>query len=157
MLDRTYIRFRFKISLHIDDLEVLNVIKSNLNIGKIIVEEKRNSCAFVVQSFSESKDVLATVTSSLLFNNLIMGVCPCPFSFILFFIIYYYGGLLKLKRSGNNYSLLVVKRLRDSGLLFLNRSASYIRRPNNIARFYSSGTTMHIVQPIEQDLIKLEP
>lgn len=57
MLDRTYIRFRFKISLHIDDLEVLNVIKSNLNIGKIIVEEKRNSCAFVVQSFSELKDV----------------------------------------------------------------------------------------------------
>lgn len=54
MLDRTYIRFRFKISLHIDDLEVLNVIKSNLNIGKIIVEEKRNSCAFVVQSFSPS-------------------------------------------------------------------------------------------------------
>ena len=64
MLDRNYIRFRFKISLHIDDLEVLNVIKSNLNIGKIIVEEKRNSCAFVVQSFSELKDVLATVTSS---------------------------------------------------------------------------------------------
>jgi len=53
MLDRTYIRFRFKINLHIDDLEVLNVIKSHLNIGKIIVEENRNSCAFVVQSFSD--------------------------------------------------------------------------------------------------------
>ena len=61
MLDRTYVRFRFKISLHIDDLEVLNVIKSNLNIGKIIVEEKRNSCAFVVQSFSELKDVLCPI------------------------------------------------------------------------------------------------
>ena len=61
MLDRTYIRFRFKISLHIDDLDVLNVIKSNLNIGKIIVEEKRNSCAFVVQSFSELKDVLCPI------------------------------------------------------------------------------------------------
>ncbi len=60
-LDRTYIRFRFKICLHIDDLEVLNVIKSNLKIGKIIVEENRNSCAFVVQSFSELKDVLCPI------------------------------------------------------------------------------------------------
>ena len=64
MLDRTYVRFRFKISLHIDDLEVLNVIKSNLNIGKIIVEEKRNSCAFVVQSFSELKDVLCPIITN---------------------------------------------------------------------------------------------
>lgn len=77
------------------------------------------------------------------------------FGFWLVFIIYSYGGLLK--RSGNNYSLLVVKRLRNRGLLYLNRSASYIRRPNNIARFYSYKTTMHIVQPTEQDLIKLEP
>jgi hypothetical protein len=42
-------------------LEVLNVIKSNLNIGRIIVEEKRNSCAFVVQSFSELKDVICPI------------------------------------------------------------------------------------------------
>jgi hypothetical protein len=157
MLDRTYIRFRFKISLHIDDLEVLNVIKSNLNIGKIIIEEKRNSCAFVVQSFSELKDVFSLATAlSLLFNNLITGVRPSSFGFKLLFIIYYYGGLLK--RSGNNYSLLVVKRLRNSGLLYLNRSVSDIRRPNNIVRFYSSGAIMQpIVQPTEQDLIKLEP
>nr|WDW20843.1 hypothetical protein [Valsa mali var. pyri (nom. inval.)] len=61
-LDRTYIRFRFKINLHIDDLEVLNVIKSKLKIGRIFVEEeKRNSCAFVVQNFSELKDVLCPI------------------------------------------------------------------------------------------------
>jgi hypothetical protein len=47
--------------LHIDDLQVLNAIKSNLKIGRIIVEEKRNSCAFVVQSFSELKDVLCPI------------------------------------------------------------------------------------------------
>ena len=87
---------------------------------------------------------------------MIRGVRPCSFGFKLLFIIYYYGGLLK--RSGNNYSLLVVKRLRNSGLLYLNRSASDIRRPNNIVRFYSSGAIMQpIVQPTEQDLIKLEP
>ena len=61
MLDRTYIRFRFKINLHIDDLQVLNLIKSKLNIGNIIIEENRNSCAFVVQSFSELKDVLCPI------------------------------------------------------------------------------------------------
>lgn len=60
-LDRGYIRFRFKINLHIDDLQVLNVIKSNLNIGRIIVEENRNSCAFVVQSFSELKNVICPI------------------------------------------------------------------------------------------------
>lgn len=36
-LDRGYIIFRFKINLHIDDLEVINIIKSKLNIGRIIV------------------------------------------------------------------------------------------------------------------------
>lgn len=61
-LDRTYIIFRFKINLHIDDLQqVLNVIKSNLNIGRIVVEESRSSCAFVVQNFSELKDVLCPI------------------------------------------------------------------------------------------------
>lgn len=53
-LDRGYIRFRFKINLHIDDLEVINIIKSKLNIGIIIVEENKSSCAFVVQNFSSS-------------------------------------------------------------------------------------------------------
>lgn len=60
-LDRGYIRFRFKINLHIDDLQVLNLIKSKLNIGRIIVEENRNSCAFVVQSFSELKDIICPI------------------------------------------------------------------------------------------------
>lgn len=60
-LDRTYIRFRFKINLHIDDLQVLKVIKSNLNIGIITIDENRSSCAFVVQSFSELKDILCPI------------------------------------------------------------------------------------------------
>jgi len=94
-----------------------------------------------------------------------------PF-YCLFFFVYlitcYYEGLLK--RSGNNYSSLVVKRLINNGLLYLNRSAYFVIRPNNIAaslvskkeiagsaRFFSSDTTMHIVQHTEQDLIKLEP
>jgi len=32
-----------------------------LNIGKIVIEENKNSCAFVVQSFSELKDVLCPI------------------------------------------------------------------------------------------------
>ena len=60
-LDRTYIRFRFKINLHIDDLEVLNTIKSKLKIGKVIIEQNRNSCAFIVEKFAELKDVLCPI------------------------------------------------------------------------------------------------
>ena len=51
-LDKVYIRFRFKINLHIDDIEVLKTIQSKLNIGRIVIEENKNSCAFIVQSFS---------------------------------------------------------------------------------------------------------
>ena len=51
-LDKVYIRFRFKINLHIDDIEVLKTIQSKLNIGIIVIEENKNSCAFIVQSFS---------------------------------------------------------------------------------------------------------
>ena len=94
MLDRTYVRFRFKISLHIDDLEVLNVIKSNLNIGKIIVEEKRNSCAFVVQSFSELKDVLCPI-----FANF-----PLQTSKKLDFQDFYAAILIKAKSKNENLS-----------------------------------------------------
>lgn len=60
-LDKAYIRFRFKINLHIDDIQVLKTIQSKLNIGKIVIEENKNSCAFVVQSFSELKDVLCPI------------------------------------------------------------------------------------------------
>lgn len=60
-LDRTYIRYRFKINLHIDDLEVLNIIKSELSIGKVIIEQNRNSCAFVVEKFTELKNVLCPI------------------------------------------------------------------------------------------------
>jgi hypothetical protein len=47
--------------LHIDDLEVLKFIRSKLKIGNIIIEENRNSCAFVVQKFSDIKDVLCPI------------------------------------------------------------------------------------------------
>ena len=56
-IDRQYVRFRFKITLHIDDIEVLNTIKSKLNIGIITVEKSRNRCSFVVQNYKEIKDI----------------------------------------------------------------------------------------------------
>lgn len=45
-------------NLHIEDLKVLNTIKSKLEIGKVVIEQNRNSCAFIVEKFSELKDVL---------------------------------------------------------------------------------------------------
>lgn len=68
-LDRTYIRFRFKINLHVDDLEVLNTIKSKLKRGKVILEQNRNSCAFIVERFSELKDVLCPIFENFPLHN----------------------------------------------------------------------------------------
>lgn len=48
-IDRKYIKLRFKISLHIDDIKVLYTIKSNLGFGRVVEESKRNSCSFIVE------------------------------------------------------------------------------------------------------------
>lgn len=58
-LDRGYIRFRFKISMHIDNLEGLNVIK--LNVGNVTLEESKNRCSFVVQDFTQIRDVICPI------------------------------------------------------------------------------------------------
>ena len=51
-LDREYIKFRYKISLHIDDINVLHIIKSKLNIGRVTIENNRNRCSFIVEDYS---------------------------------------------------------------------------------------------------------
>ena len=51
-IDRNYVKLRFKISLHIDDLKVLQIIQSNLNIGRITEENNRNRCSFIVEDAS---------------------------------------------------------------------------------------------------------
>lgn len=60
-IDRNYVRFRFKISLHIDDVETLNTIKSKLYIGSVVIEKSRNRCSFVVQDFTEIKYVICAI------------------------------------------------------------------------------------------------
>ena len=50
-IDRKYVKLRFKISLHIDDIEVLYTIKSNLGFGRVVEEYNRNSCSFIVEDF----------------------------------------------------------------------------------------------------------
>jgi hypothetical protein len=47
--------------MHIDNLEGLNIIKSKLNIGKIMIEKDRNRCSFVVQDFLEIRDVICPI------------------------------------------------------------------------------------------------
>lgn len=51
-IDRNYVKLRFKINLHIDDLKVLQIIQSNLNIGRITEEKNRNRCSFIVENVS---------------------------------------------------------------------------------------------------------
>ena len=60
-IDREYVKLRFKISLHINDVEVLNTIKSNLKIGRVTLENKRNSCSFIVESYECIKNVICPI------------------------------------------------------------------------------------------------
>lgn len=60
-LDRGYIRFRFKICMHLDNLEALNFIKSNLGVGSVTIEEERKRCSFIVQDFIEIRDVICPI------------------------------------------------------------------------------------------------
>lgn len=55
--DHGYVRFRFKICLHIDDIGVLYTIKNNLGFGRVTVEGKA-SCSFVVDKFEDIKLLL---------------------------------------------------------------------------------------------------
>lgn len=80
--------------MHIDDIEVLKIIQSKLNIGRIVIENNKNSCAFIIQSFSELKDVL----------------CPIFFQFPLHttkkldFQDFYSAILIKAKSNSGNLS-----------------------------------------------------
>lgn len=60
-IDRNYVRFRFKIYLHIDDLEVLNTIKSHLNVGRVELESSRNRCSFTVTNYGDIKNIVCSV------------------------------------------------------------------------------------------------
>ena len=60
-IDRQYVRFRFKISLHIDDVEVLNTIKSNLNVGTVTLESSRNRCSYIIQNYEDIKNVICPI------------------------------------------------------------------------------------------------
>ena len=60
-INRQYVRFRFKISLHIDDIEVLNTIKSNLNVGTVTLERGRNRCSYVIQNYEDIKNVICPI------------------------------------------------------------------------------------------------
>jgi len=44
-----------------DDVEVLNTIKSNLNVGTVTVECSRNSCSYVIQNKEEIKNVICPI------------------------------------------------------------------------------------------------
>lgn len=60
-LDRDFVKFRFKISLHVDDIETLNTIKSKLKIGRVTVENNRNRCAFVVEKHEDLKNIICPI------------------------------------------------------------------------------------------------
>lgn len=60
-LNHQYIRFRFKINLHIEDVNTLYTIKSNLKIGRVSLESNRNRCSFTVDNYAEIKNVICPI------------------------------------------------------------------------------------------------
>jgi len=68
-LDRGYVRFRFKICLHIDDIETLNIIKNKLCIGRVMLEASKGSCSFVVDKFADIKMLSAIFKTFPLLTN----------------------------------------------------------------------------------------
>lgn len=57
-IDRNFVKFRFKISLHIDDIEVLNLIKSKLKIGRVTVEILKHRCSFIVEKYDDIRNII---------------------------------------------------------------------------------------------------
>jgi hypothetical protein len=47
--------------LHIDDVEVLNAIKSNLNVGTVTLESSRNRCSYIIQNYEEIKNIICPI------------------------------------------------------------------------------------------------
>jgi hypothetical protein len=181
-LDRTYIRFRFKINLHIDDLQVLNIIKSNLNIGRIIVEEKRSSCAFVVQNFSVPCVFKNNLFGKFLYNYMFLNksiITVKPYRLRVIPSHLAYSSESFLERSCNGFTgeaasleylpaadaavsppHLVIQRLINSGLLYLSSPVKKIFKQINQVRFYSSPAAQQHLVPSQltgQYLIKLDP
>ena len=54
-LYRCFVKFRFKISLHIDDIVT---IRSKLKIGTVTVEDSRYCCSFIVEKYADIKIVI---------------------------------------------------------------------------------------------------
>ena len=65
-LDRGFVKFRFKISLHVDDIEALNIIKSKLNIGRVTCRQEvsRDRCSFIVEKYADIRNVICPIFNS---------------------------------------------------------------------------------------------
>lgn len=47
--------------MHIDDVEVLNTIKSNLNVGTVTLESSRNRCSYIIQNYEDIKNFISPI------------------------------------------------------------------------------------------------
>ena len=103
-IDRNYVRFRFKICLHIDDLEVLNTIKSHLKVGRVELESSRNRCSFIVSDYDAIKNVICSI-----FNTFSLHT-----SKRLDFENFYEAVMIKKKKKNSNADLERIMYLKDT-------------------------------------------
>lgn len=66
--NKSLVRFRFKIALHVDDLAVLQNIQSKLGIGSARLESDGKTAVFVVQDLKQIKNVIIPIFDN---NNLL--------------------------------------------------------------------------------------
>ena len=110
-------RFRFKISLHIDDVQTLNTIKSKLKIGRVTVESHRNRCAFIVEKHEDIKNIICPI-----FNTF-----PLHTSKRLDFEDFYKAFLIKDSASANTLGNTGIERILSikNGMNLKRKTYSY--------------------------------
>jgi len=57
----TAVGFRFRIELHLDDIEILHKIAKTLGVGKVKLVNKRYSALFIVSNFNEIIKVILPI------------------------------------------------------------------------------------------------
>jgi hypothetical protein len=85
-------------------VEVLNTIKSKLNVGRVTLESSKNRCSFIVEAYSDILNVICPI-----FNNF-----PLHTSKNLDFKNFYEAVLIKNKKDLSSVALGKITDLKNS-------------------------------------------
>ena len=78
-------QFEFEIHLHIDDLNLLDLIKKTLKMGNVYANNNRNSCSFVIGSEKELRELIKLFDGFPLNGIKILDFIDFKEAFLLYF------------------------------------------------------------------------